>query len=107
MRIAERGRTGAKSMLSGKCKASDCSGIDIGMAGTIDRVLSIDIHLPESDPMMQKVPEKLIESQLTGRRLPSYHHRELYHYASNSEAHIRDDRNQGLRYTRGNDRLHA
>ena len=42
-------------------KAADCPKIDKKMADVIDAVLSIDIRLPESDPMQQKVPEKLFE----------------------------------------------
>lgn len=51
----------AKNILAGKCKAADCTSIGKELAGAMDHILSMDIHLPESDPMMQKVPEKLIE----------------------------------------------
>ncbi len=47
-------------LLEKRVKASDCK-IDKKLAEVIDAVLTIDLHLPESDPMMQKVPEKLIE----------------------------------------------
>ena len=51
----------AQMLIDGKAKAPDCNKIDRQMAEAIDAVLSIDIHLPESDPMQQKVPEKLFE----------------------------------------------
>jgi CO dehydrogenase/acetyl-CoA synthase gamma subunit (corrinoid Fe-S protein) len=51
----------AQMLIDGKAKASDCGKIEKRMAAAIDAVLSIDIHLPESDPMQQKVPEKLFE----------------------------------------------
>jgi CO dehydrogenase/acetyl-CoA synthase gamma subunit (corrinoid Fe-S protein) len=51
----------AQMLIDGKVKAAECSKIDKKMAEAIEAVLSIDIHLPESDPMQQKVPEKLFE----------------------------------------------
>jgi len=51
----------AAALVSGKAKASECKKIDEQMAFAIDAVLSIDIHLPESDPMQRKVPEVLFE----------------------------------------------
>ncbi|MGD0816885.1 MAG: hypothetical protein ABR986_00605 [Methanomassiliicoccales archaeon] len=51
----------AQMLIDKKVKAVSCAKIDKKMAEAIDAVLSIDIHLPESDPMQQKVPEKLFE----------------------------------------------
>lgn len=51
----------AKMLIDKKLKAVDCDAIDKKMAEAIDGVLSVDIRLPESDPMQQKVPEKLYE----------------------------------------------
>ncbi|QLH74599.1 MAG: hypothetical protein HPY73_03465 [Methanomassiliicoccales archaeon] len=51
----------AKALTDGKARASDCKKIDGKMAFAMDAVLSIDIHLPESDPMQRKVPEVLFE----------------------------------------------
>ncbi|MDW5564333.1 MAG: hypothetical protein SA339_14055 [Methanomassiliicoccus sp.] len=66
--LPEGGCNGARSakelaqMLIGKkMRASDCATIDKEMAATIDGVMSVDIRLPESDPMQQKVTEKLFE----------------------------------------------
>jgi acetyl-CoA decarbonylase/synthase complex subunit gamma len=66
--LPEGGCSGAKDaaelaqMLIGKkLKAAACDKIDKKMAAAIDGVLSVDIRLPESDPMQQKVPEKLFE----------------------------------------------
>jgi CO dehydrogenase/acetyl-CoA synthase gamma subunit (corrinoid Fe-S protein) len=49
----------AQKLIDKKAKAVDCPKIEKKMAEAIDAVLSIDIRLPESDPMQQKVPEKL------------------------------------------------
>jgi acetyl-CoA decarbonylase/synthase complex subunit gamma len=51
----------ARMLVDKKAKASDCAKIDKKMAAAIDAALSIDIRLPESDPMQEKVAEKLIE----------------------------------------------
>jgi CO dehydrogenase/acetyl-CoA synthase gamma subunit (corrinoid Fe-S protein) len=51
----------AQALVEGKVKAVECAKIDKKMAEAIDAVLSIDIRLPESDPMQQKVPELLFE----------------------------------------------
>ncbi len=51
----------AQMLIDMKVKAVSCAKIDKKMAEAIDAVLSIDIRLPESDPMQQKVPEKLFE----------------------------------------------
>jgi CO dehydrogenase/acetyl-CoA synthase gamma subunit (corrinoid Fe-S protein) len=51
----------AQKLIDKKAKAADCPKIDKKMAEAIDAVISIDIRLPESDPMQQKVPEKLFE----------------------------------------------
>jgi acetyl-CoA decarbonylase/synthase complex subunit gamma len=51
----------AQMLVDHKVKAVECSKIDRKMAEAMDAALSIDIRLPESDPMQQKVPEKLIE----------------------------------------------
>jgi acetyl-CoA decarbonylase/synthase complex subunit gamma len=58
---AKSARELAQMLIDKKLKAVDCDKIDRKMAETIDGVLSVDIHLPESDPMQQKVPEKLFE----------------------------------------------
>jgi CO dehydrogenase/acetyl-CoA synthase gamma subunit (corrinoid Fe-S protein) len=51
----------AQMLIDKKVKAVSCAKIDKKMAEAIDAVLSIDIHLPESDPMQQGVPETLFE----------------------------------------------
>ncbi|HEY3419018.1 MAG TPA: hypothetical protein VGK23_00505 [Methanomassiliicoccales archaeon] len=51
----------AQKLIDKNAKAVDCPKIEKKMAEAIDAVLSIDIRLPESDPMQQKVPEKLFE----------------------------------------------
>lgn len=51
----------AQLLIDKKTKAVDCSKIEKKMAEAIDAVLSIDIRLPESDPMQQKVTERMIE----------------------------------------------
>jgi acetyl-CoA decarbonylase/synthase complex subunit gamma len=51
----------AQMLIDRKAKASDCKKIKKDMAAAIDAVLAIDIRLPESDPMQEKVPEKLFE----------------------------------------------
>jgi acetyl-CoA decarbonylase/synthase complex subunit gamma len=51
----------AQMLIDKKLKAADCDKIDKKMAAAIDGVLSVDIHLPESDPMQQKVSESLYE----------------------------------------------
>lgn len=51
----------ARKLIDKRAKAVECPKIDKKMAEAIDAVLSIDIRLPESDPMQQKVPEKLFE----------------------------------------------
>jgi CO dehydrogenase/acetyl-CoA synthase gamma subunit (corrinoid Fe-S protein) len=51
----------AQKLIDKKTKATECPKIDKKMAAAIDSMLSIDIRLPESDPMQQKVPEKLFE----------------------------------------------
>jgi len=66
--LPDEGCNGAKSakelaqmLIDKKLKTADCDKIDKKMAAAIDGVLSVDIRLPESDPMQQKVPEKLFE----------------------------------------------
>jgi acetyl-CoA decarbonylase/synthase complex subunit gamma len=51
----------AQLLVDKKTKAVDCSKIEKNMAVAIDAVLSIDIRLPESDPMQQKVTERMLE----------------------------------------------
>lgn len=51
----------AQMLVDKKVKAADCDKIDKAMAEAIDGALSVDIRLPESDPMQQKVPEPLFE----------------------------------------------
>lgn len=60
-RGAKNGEELAVALQDKKFRAVECPDIDRRLAETIDRVLSIDVHLPESDPAMQKVPEKLFE----------------------------------------------
>lgn len=61
----DKGFAGAKALsealVGKKVKASDCGNISPELADAIDGVLSLDLRLPESDPMMNKVEEKLIE----------------------------------------------
>ena len=51
----------SEALVGRKVKASDCQGIEPELADAIDGVLSLDLRLPESDPMMNQVGEKLIE----------------------------------------------
>ena len=51
----------SEALVSRKLKASECKGMALELADAIDGVLSVDLRLPESDPMMNKVEEKLIE----------------------------------------------
>jgi CO dehydrogenase/acetyl-CoA synthase gamma subunit (corrinoid Fe-S protein) len=51
----------AEKLLSKAAKAADCPEIDQRMAEAIDAVLSIGTRLPESDPMQEKVGERLFE----------------------------------------------
>lgn len=51
----------AQKLVDRKVKASDCKKIKKEMAAAMDAVLAIDIRLPESDPMQEKVPQKLFE----------------------------------------------
>ena len=58
---AKNAKEFAQMLIDKKLKAADCDKIDKKMAAAIDGVLSVDIRLPESDPMQQKVPEPLYE----------------------------------------------
>jgi acetyl-CoA decarbonylase/synthase complex subunit gamma len=51
----------AQNLVDRKVKATDCKKIKKEMAAAMDAVLAIDIRLPESDPMQEKVPQKLFE----------------------------------------------
>jgi acetyl-CoA decarbonylase/synthase complex subunit gamma len=51
----------AQMLIDRKAKASGCKGIGKDMAAAIDAVLAIDIRLPESDPMQEKVKQNLFE----------------------------------------------
>jgi CO dehydrogenase/acetyl-CoA synthase gamma subunit (corrinoid Fe-S protein) len=51
----------AQMLIEKKLKAADCGEIEKSMAEAIDGALSVDIRLPESDPMQTKVQEKLFE----------------------------------------------
>ena len=51
----------SEALVSRKLKASECKGMALELADAIDGVLSLDLRLPESDPMMNQVEEKLIE----------------------------------------------
>ena len=61
----EKGFAGSRALsealVGKKVKASECKGIVPELADAIDGVLSLDLRLPESDPMMNKVEEKLME----------------------------------------------
>lgn len=66
--LPEGGCSGARSadelaqmLIGGERKAAECDGIDRRMAEAVDGVLGVDLRLPESDPMQQMVPEKIIE----------------------------------------------
>jgi len=48
-------------LVDGTSRAGECNVIKPRLAAAIDAVLAIDVRLPESDPMQQKVPEKLVE----------------------------------------------
>lgn len=58
---AKTGKELAEKLISKAVKAADCPEIDRKMAEAIDGVLSITTRLPESDPMQEKVSEKLFE----------------------------------------------
>ncbi len=59
---AKTWREYAQRLLDKTVKASDCSKIDKKLAEAIDGVISVmDIRLPESDSMQEKLDEKLIE----------------------------------------------
>ncbi len=58
---AKNERELAEKLIGRTVKAADCSEIEKKMAAAIDGALSIDLRLPESDPMQEKVPEKLFE----------------------------------------------
>ena len=51
----------AQALVDRKMKAVDCNKIEKKMGEAIAAVLSIDIRLPKSDTMQQKIPEKLLE----------------------------------------------
>lgn len=51
----------AQMLIDKKARAADCEMLDKAMAEAIDGALSVDIRLPESDPMQQRVPELLLE----------------------------------------------
>lgn len=61
----EKGFAGARALsqalIGKKVKASDCKAIMPALADAIDGVISLDLRLPESDPMMNKVEETVIE----------------------------------------------
>ena len=51
----------ANALLMGKRKAGDCPYLDRKMAEVMDSICALDIHLGESDPMLRKVPDPLLE----------------------------------------------
>ncbi len=51
----------AQMLVDGTARAGECEAIPPRMAAAIDAVLSLDIRLPESDPMQQKVTDRLVE----------------------------------------------
>ena len=51
----------AQMLVDGTARAAECEEISPRMAAALDAILSLDVHLPESDPMQQKIAEKLIE----------------------------------------------
>ena len=70
----EKGFAGSRALsealVGKKVKASECKGIVPELADAIDGVLSLDLRLPESDPMMNKVEEKLMEINSTDSSSP-------------------------------------
>ena len=60
----------AQNLVDKKVKAVDCKKIKKEMAAAIDAVLAIEIRLPESDPMQEKVPQKLFEYNAPGEDSP-------------------------------------
>lgn len=51
----------AQMLIDGAARAVECETIPPRVAAALDAVLSLDVRLPESDPMQQKVTESLIE----------------------------------------------
>lgn len=51
----------AQMLIDGAARASECEAIPPRMAAALDATLSLDVRLPESDPMQQKVTERLVE----------------------------------------------
>jgi len=51
----------AQMLIDGVARAVECEAIPLRMAAALDAVLSLDVRLPESDPMQQKVTEGLVE----------------------------------------------
>ncbi len=72
-----RAKALSEALVSRKVKASDCDSISPELADAIDGVLSLDLRLLESDPMMNKIEEKLTEIQLTRWFFTGPHDRKL------------------------------
>jgi len=51
----------AQMLVDRRARATECAKLDHRLAETIDGVLSVDVRLPESDPMQEKVEERLFE----------------------------------------------
>ena len=72
----------AQMLIDGAARAVECEAIPPRMAAALDAALSIDVRLPESDPMQQKVTERLVELNspdenapvlLTGNSVVTHH----------------------------------
>ncbi len=51
----------AHMLLDGTARARECEAMDSRMALALDAILSLNIRLAESDPMQQKVTDRLVE----------------------------------------------
>jgi acetyl-CoA decarbonylase/synthase complex subunit gamma len=51
----------AHKLLDGTARARECEAMDPRMALALDAILSLNIRLAESDPMQQKVTDRLVE----------------------------------------------
>ena len=78
----------AQMLVDKKVKAADCVGRQGG--GGHRRALSVDIRLPESDPMQQKVPEPLFST--TPGRGPRSSSPATHHHAPDSGPHTQRPR---------------
>jgi CO dehydrogenase/acetyl-CoA synthase gamma subunit (corrinoid Fe-S protein) len=60
----------AKLIVQRKGSATECPKLSKRLAGTIDAVAGLDIRLAESDPMMTKSGERLVEINAPGEDAP-------------------------------------